>query len=49
MEIPTIILKSGKCRRCRKKGFVGQSGLCIKCAGKLAVERVKKQKLEVGK
>ena len=43
-DIPTITLIQGKCIKCHKKGFVGASGLCLKCVGKLAIQWIEKHK-----
>lgn len=39
-----ITLKEGKCVKCRRKGFVGDSGLCLHCASKLAVQQIKRDR-----
>lgn len=42
---PTITLIQGKCRRCKRAGLVVENNnLCITCAGKLAIKRIKKER-----
>jgi len=37
-----IILIPGKCKKCRKQGYVIENNLlCIKCAGKMVIKRLK--------
>ena len=45
MNTPTITLVNGICLNCGKKGFViRDNGICIKCAGRLAIKRIKKER-----
>lgn len=35
MTTPTFTLTEGKCPKCKKKTFVAQNGLCLKCIAKM--------------
>ena len=45
IDAGTITLIQGKCFKCKGKGYILETNkLCIKCAGRMAVERIKKEK-----
>ena len=43
--VPTLTVNMDvRCKRCKRKGAIEETGICLPCASKLVIANLKKQK-----